>query len=284
MRTFFNLIVKFKDIVVFCALFIICLAFISLDNNLKIGGFRTLVIASVGYFQDVFSWIPNPAALKSENRSIRELNLYLSSEVIKSRKAIIENERYKRMLALKDSAKFELVSADVIGLTSVEMRNYITINRGKSSGLIEGMASRTDAGLVGWIVVCNDNYSIIELISNRNVKISVKSQRSQLNGIIEWTNDDLFTMMNTPDSYDIKPNDILITSNFSSKYPPNIPVGQVVVSEPQQGSLFKKVKIRPLVNFASLEQVFVVKELADSAKMSLITDLENKLKLRKTTK
>jgi rod shape-determining protein MreC len=284
MRSFFDLVIKFKDYVVFVALIIICFALISINSNIKLGGFRTIVVGSIGWFQDVFSWIPNPTALKNENHSIRELNLYLSGEVIRSRKAILENERYKNMLSLKDTSKLELIATEVIGTTSIEMRNYITINKGKSSGILEGMAARTDAGLVGWCVISNDKYSIIELINNRGVKLASRNQRNDVSGIIEWTNDDYFTMYNIPDSYDIKPGDVLITSNYSAKYPPNIPIGRVAIAEPQQGSLFKKVKVMPLANLLTLEQVFIIKAIADSSSMQLIKDLENKLQQRKGSK
>lgn len=282
MRSFIDFVAKFRDTITLTALIVICLSSISLGNKFQLGGFRTFIVGSVGWLQSAFDWVPNPAALKSENRAVRELNLYLSSELIRSRKSIIENEKLKNMLALRDTSKMELIPADVIGETTVELRKYITISKGSTEGIREGMAARTDAGLVGWVVAVNVDYSLIELINNANVKVSTKIQRNSINGMIEWKGDKEFSMSNVPDSYDMKVGDILLTSNYSNKYPSGIPIGIITVAEHKVGSLFKIVKVKPLVNFNSLEQVFVISYLPNPDRMQLIKDMEEKLKLRKS--
>jgi rod shape-determining protein MreC len=282
MKSFIDFVAKFKEYITLTALIVICFSSISLGNKFQLGGFRTVIVGSVGWLQSVIDWVPNPVALKSENRAVRELNLYLSSELIRSRKSIIENEKLKNMLSLRDTTKMELLPADVIGETIVELRKYVTINKGIDDGIAEGMAARTDAGLVGWIVAVNKNYSLIELINNSNVKVSTKIQRNSINGIIEWKGDKEFNMINVPDSYDMKVGDILLTSNYSNKYPADIPVGRITVAEHKVGSLFKIVKIAPLVDFSSLEQVFVISYLPNPERMGLIKEMEAKLKTRKS--
>ncbi len=280
MRNFIDFIAKFRDYITLSALIVICLSTISLGNKFQLGGFKSIIVGSVGWLQNVFDWVPNPKALKSENRAIRELNLYLSSELIRSRKSIIENEKLKNMLSLRDTSKIDLIPAEVIGETTIELRKYVTINKGTKDLITEGMAARTDAGLVGWIVASNIDYSLIELINNANVKVSTKVQRNSINGIIEWKGDKDFVMSNVPESYDVKAGDILLTSNYSNKYPADIPVGMISVAEHKVGSLFKIVKVKPLVDFNSLEQVFVVAYLPNPERMGLVKVMEEKLKMR----
>ena len=110
---------------------LLVLALISMGDVSKIGGYRAFVVGSIGWLEEAFSWVPNPEALKTENRAVRELNLYLSSELIKSQKAQTENEKLRRLLAFKETIDAPLISAEVIGKSTIELREYITINKGK---------------------------------------------------------------------------------------------------------------------------------------------------------
>ncbi len=284
MQNFINFIVKFKEYITFVALVIVSLSLISMGSVSQIGGFRTILIGSLGHLQGAFAWLPNPAAIQSENRALRELNLQLSTEVTKMRQSVLENERLKRMLKFKNTSDKELISCEMVGRSTVEMRNYITVNTGKSDGISKGMTARTDAGIVGSIIVSTDKYSLIELIENRNVKVSGKIVRTNIEGILSWNGDDFFVLNNIPGSFDVQVGDEIVTSNFSNKYPPNIPVGKIVKVENDKSSLFLKVLVKPFVNFQSLEQIFIIKQIADPERQRIIDEIELKLKNKRSEK
>lgn len=279
MQRFIGFVAKYKEYFTFTALVVISLSFISMGNVTQIGGFRAVIIGTAGWLQTMFAWIPNPAALKSENRALRELNLQLSGEVVKAKQALNENNALRALLAFKTQAGAQpLISADVIGKTSIELRNYITLNKGEKDGSDEGMTVRTDAGLVGLIVAASDNYSLVELITNKNVKISAKVQRNNINGIVVWDGGDDFLLKNIPESYDVQIGDILLTSNQSNKYPIDVPIARVVDSKTDHGSLFRRILLKPLVNFSTLEQVFIIKQVSDPERIELIKQMEQRLK------
>lgn len=280
MEKFLNFVSQFKELIIFIALVIISLSLISLDDVSKIGGFRTVVIGTVGWFQRLFAWIPNPGALETENRAIRELNIQLSEEVMRMREAILENQRLRKMLELKEKNPEELVIAEVVGKSTVQLRNYVTIDKGKSSGIDYGMSVRTDAGLVGIIIGLTENYSLVELILNRNVKIACKFQRTGINGIVVWEGGEHLLVKNIPESFDVVVGDIIETSDFSNRYPNFIPIGKVVKVESDKGSLFKRILVEPFANFNSLDQVFVVKYVPDKERNQLIKEMEERLRIR----
>jgi len=280
MQKIINFIVQFKEYISLLALIVLSLSLISLGDTSKIGGFRTVVIGTVGWMQELFSFVPNPRALEIENQAIRELNLRLSTEVTRMRQAILENEKLRKMIELKDRSDKQLIAAEVVGKSSVELRNYATLDKGRNTGIDYGMSVRTDAGLVGVIVGMTDNYSLVELISNRNVKISAKFQRTGINGIVVWEGGEYLQVKNIPESFDIKKGDEIVTSNFSNKYPNDIPIGKVSKIEMDPGSLFKKVYVKSNVMFSSLEQVFVVKEQPDPYRSALLKDMEDRLRAK----
>lgn len=288
MQRFINFITQYRVYIIFATLVIICLSLISIGNTNKIGGFRTIVAGTIGWMQSIFSWIPNPVAMKSENASLREQNIELSYEVTKLRQAIIENKRYKSLLQIKEEAKYPYILADVVGRNIIETRSFITLNRGKSQGVTEGMSVRSDAGLVGIIIAVSDNYSIVELINNRDIKIAARLERSRFEGLVVWEGGEKFQLKNIPSESDrfgidsiIRINDLIVTSNNSSRFPGNIPLGRVVNVEKLPDNLFLRVFVQPLANLETLEQVFIIQYLPDKEKNQLISEVEAKLRLRK---
>ncbi len=281
MQRFINYIVKFKEYITFASLTVICLALISMGDVSKLGGYRTVIIGTVGWMQEAFAWIPNPGALKSENRAVRELNLRQSAEITRMRHSLIENKRLRQMIEFKSTAEHEVIGAEVIGKNSIEMRNTITLNRGNSEQIAEGMCVRTDAGLVGQVVSASEDYSLVESIFNRNVRISSKIQRTNIDGIVAWEGDEVLLLKNIPTSFDVQVGDVVLTSNFTNKFPKNVPIGQIRRIEIEQGSLFFRIEIEPFVNFSTIEQVFVMKYIPDQQRLDLIQEFEEKLMSRK---
>ncbi|MFC2130150.1 rod shape-determining protein MreC [Bacteroidota bacterium] len=281
MQRILKFIKNYKEYFTFAFLVIVSLSIISVGDVTKLGGFRTVVIGSLGWLQDVFSWIPDTGALKSENKALRHLNLQLSNEVITMRTAIIENTKLRELIDLKKDIKYETETAEIIGKSNIELRNYYTLNKGENDGIREGMAVRSDAGLVGIIAGITKKYSLVELVINKNVKIAAMLQRSRYDGILAWDGGNYFSLKNIPKSYDIKVGDTVVTSNFSNKYPCDIPIGHVVSTSDLPGDIYARINVRPFVNFTTLEQAFVLKYIPDIERRMLIQDIDNKLKIRK---
>lgn len=280
MQAFIEFVIKFKNYISFTALVVISLSLISIGNINQIGGFRTVVIGTLGWFQQAFSWFPNPTALRNENTALRELNLQLSNEVTKMREAVVENKTLRSLLNFKEKTDNELEAVDIVGVSTIQMRSYFTINKGTKHGIYKGMSLRTDAGLVGVVIGSSKNYALVESIMNRDIKISAKSLRSEYKGIVVWEGGENLIMINVPKTYDVKVGDIIVTSEFSNKYPNNIPIGIVTEAKEEPGYLFLKVTIKPYVNFATLEQAFVMKEIPNTELIELTEELDNILGAR----
>lgn len=276
MQRLLEFLYRFKEYSALSALTIVSLIMMNLGNTTDLGGYRSIVVGGIGWMQSAFSWIPNPIALKNENAALRELNLQLSDERAKIRQSIIENAKLRKMLEFKKASTTPLITADIVGKTTTEARNYATINRGKKDGVEVGMPVVTDAGLVGLVVGTSDGYSVIRLLINRESRIAGKIQRSRIDGILIWDGEDALTMKNIPKSYDVQVGDEVITSSYSNRYPSNIKIGTVMETRDDGTSLFRKILVKPSVNFLTLEQVFVMKLLPNPERILLERD-NNKL-------
>ncbi len=280
MQRLINFVMKYKDYLSFVALVIISVFLISMNGASRMGGFRTLIIGGVGWLQDIFSFIPDPAALESENQSLRELNLQLSNEVARMRKALLENKSLRETLGFRDKLDDPHILADITGKSTKFMKTYLTVNRGTEDGVEEGMAVRTEAGLVGYVFGASSNYSIIDLIDNPGTVISARVEGKYIEGTLEWYSSSTFKMNYVSKNSGVEEGDKIITSYFSSKYPEGIPIGEISKIEEDPGGIHLVIKVNTFVNFSTLQQLFILKYLPDPDLQKLVRDMDKRLQSR----
>ncbi len=274
MQRIFDLILRYKEHILFLGLLFISLSLLLLGDINKIGGFRTLVIASIGWFQKNVFLIPNVSALKSENSALRELNFFLSQRVMNARISEIENQALKNLLGLKQRVDAPFEVAQVVGSVTIDMRNYIILDKGLKFGIDKYMTVRNDAGLVGSVVISSDNYSLVEIILNAKVKVPAMNLRNGVLGTINWDGANRLLFRDVPKFVDVKIGDTIVTSKHSLKYIPYVPIGTVVSVESEEGELFAVIGVKPFVNFSLLEEVFVIKKVIDPEIVTLINKYE----------
>ncbi len=284
LQNIINFVTKFKEYLTFIALVILSYSLITIGNTQQISGFRAVMIVMNAWIQNSLSWIPNPAAIKNENKALRDLNLQLSDEVSKLRTASVENERLRKMLKFRDTTTTDMITAEIIGRNSIDLKNYITINKGSNSGIAKGMPVRTDAGLVGLVIGCSANYSLIELLNNNTTKVSAVIERTGINGIFAWDGGENFTINNIPSSFDVKKGDIVTTSNYSNLFPANIPIGVIDKVDKSSSTIFYNIKIKTLANLKTIEEVFVIKYIPNEERNQLLEAIENKMMEKRKVK
>ncbi len=278
-----KIIYKYRLYVAYAVIIVVSLVLMANGDASKISGFRALAVEYVGKIQSAFNFIPNSAALKSENQALRKLNMRLSNELTKTREAVIENQKLRTLLKLKDKFKQKAIVAEVVGKINLELRNYYTLDKGSLAGVKVGMPIRSDAGLAGRIVAVEKNYSLAELIANRNYKIAAAVQRTRINGILVWKGEDSFSLKDIFKNYDVTVGDTVITSYLSGKFPPEIPIGYVSSVSNNPGDLFLDVEVKFFANLETLEQVFVILYQPDPERLKLIKEYDELLKNRKKT-
>ncbi len=277
MQRILDFVIRFKEYLTLSLLIVVSFLLMSLGNAAELRGFRTVVVGGIGVAQGLFSWIPNPVALKSENQALRNLNYSLSREVARTRKAMIENDRLRAMLEMKKQAAGSMIVADVVGRISAEMRGYVTLNKGLEQGVLDGMSVQTDHGLVGHVLSASDNYALVQLILNRDTRIAVKVERTRIDGIIVWEGGEHLLLKNVAKTQDVQAGDMIVTSGFSSLFPSGVYVGRVNDVRDEPNSLFRRITITPTVSFSTLEQVFVSTQKPSPEMESLLHVVDKKL-------
>ncbi len=268
MKTFWLFIGSIKEYLLLTLLIVVSLVLMFSNDNTQIRFLRAIAVTTVGTFQSGLSAIPKVFDLESENKYLREANIKLSNEIANLKESKLENLRLSKLLNFKSNTEIPLISAKIINKTLIQARNTITINSGRYEGIEIDMPIITDDGLVGRIISVSDNYALGQIILNKDMRISVKNQRTRVDGILIYDGAGNLTVGNVLKNSDVNPGDIFITSEYSNLYPPGIPVG--TVSETGNlDNLFKKIKLMPQVNFNLIEEVFVYKYLPSKERADL---------------
>lgn len=268
MRKFGLFLLQIKEYLILSFLVVISLVLIFSNDNSQIRFFRAVAITTLGTFQSGISVIPNVFEIENENKFLREANIRLSVELASLKEIKSENQRLKKLLNFKTGFPYSLISAKIVNKSLIHSRNTLTINAGESDGVKVGMPVITDDGLVGRVISTSSGYSIVQILLNKDLKISVKDQRTRVDGILNYDGTSNLMVMNVRKNADVNEGDIFITSEYSSNFPSGIPVG--IVSEAGNlDNLFKKIILTPLVNFEMLEEVFVLQITPDKEKIEL---------------
>ena len=248
---------NFKEYIVVVFLLIVSLAILSQNQNVKIRQVKAIAFGSFAAVTSVVSDLVHVSSYKKENEHLREINARLMLEVNRLREYGIINKELKRLLELRDTVSYPLISATVVSKLSSMSQGNVTINAGLNESIRVGMPVINDQGLVGVITSVSKDYSIARTLQNIDLKLTVKDERSRIDGVMKWTGEEL-VIVNVPKTYDIEKGDRVVTSEISSIISVPIPVGIITGLSKVETGIFNEAKVKSFVDFGSVENVFVV--------------------------
>jgi rod shape-determining protein MreC len=256
-RFFLSVWENFKEYIVLVILLIASLILLSQNNTQGIQKVRSIAFGTFASITSLFTDVFNISNLKNENETLRRTNAEMMLQLSRLREYGIVNENLKGLLALKDSSNFPLISATVVSKSLTKSQGTLTLNAGRNQSVKVGMPVITDKGIVGIVYSIADNYCIARTITNVDLKLTVKSERTRENAILKW-NGDWLVMINVPKTYDLKKGDRIVTSEISSIVPFPLPVGVVYEVGNVETGIFNEVKIQPFVDFQNVENLFIL--------------------------
>ena len=195
-----------------------------------------------------------------KNRTLLIENKQLKSLLTRMNELQTENERLKSILNFKKTSQLQLITSKVIGRDPISKYQLITINRGSSHKIKKNMIVINEKGAIGYIFRVLSHFSQVILLTDPHAAIPVVIQRSRVHGIAEGTDRDTCKLKYLKRRDDVKIGDIVVTSGLSALFPGGIPIGTVTAVKKQEYGLTQDVVIKPSVNPAQLEEVFIIKK------------------------
>lgn len=259
MKDFFSSVFsKFKEYIVLILLLTISLSLLSLNEK---PGMRKIHKLAFGSFAVVNNVMLEIANFITDNKRINKLekeNAELMLTINRLRERGLENEELKRMLQLKDSTNFSLIPAGIVSKSSSKLQGYLIINVGKDQEVNADLPVINHRGLVGIVRSSSSEFSLVRTLRNSKLKAAVRNQRSGFSGILVFDGIKL-SIKNIPAAADMKIGDRIVTSEFSTLFPPSIPVGVITAEEQDLSGLLNNVIIKPFVDFNNIQNVFVLR-------------------------
>lgn len=273
-RIFQRLWEDFKEYFILVALLVFSLVIISYNQNPSVKKVRAVAFGTFAAVSSVVSDVVNITRLRNENDELRKTNAGLMLQVNRLREYGIVNEELKRLLSIKDTADFPLIPASIVSRSLSRSQSVLTINAGSIKGIKAGMPVINDHGIIGIVSSVSEDYAIVRTLKNLDLKLTVKDERSRVDGVMKWNGSNL-VMINVPKTYDIEPGDRIIVSEMSSIVSLPLPVGVVQGLSNIETGIFNEVKIQPYVNFSRVENVFVIATIQSVQKNNLELNFYN---------
>jgi rod shape-determining protein MreC len=174
------------------------------------------------------------------------------------RRALADRARVlEETLELRDRSNLQTVAAEVIASSASPDFRTLTIDKGTRQGLKRDMAVIAAAGVVGRVVVPSLGAAKVQLLIDRNAAVGALIERSRAQGVATGGGDERLRLDYVSEAADVAVGDLVVTSGIDGIYPKGFTLGRVDTVE-KSGPAYKRITIRPAVDFSSLETVLVV--------------------------
>ena len=232
------------------------------------GGAHDVVDPIAGALDTVFSpvgdWIDGvtkAASLKDENARLRRRLDAARGEQAAARAAVEENKDLRKLLDLPFAADANAVAAPVVEGAPGNFELTVQIGKGASDGVGADMPVVTGAGLVGRVVEVSRDRATVLLMNDPQSGVGVKMERTGTFGVAKGRGDTGTLRVDFVDpNADVTAGEVVSTAGVqNSPFPAGIPVGTVSKATRTPGDLQQDVLVNPLVDFAHLDYVKVLR-------------------------
>jgi rod shape-determining protein MreC len=167
--------------------------------------------------------------------------------------------------------RYQAVASRVIDQSTQMSQNYLTIDKGRLDGIQPGMAVISSSGIVGKVMSCTDNLSLIVSVLHTSNSVSAKLKRSGELGYIKWAGyqSEVADLMDVSKYKKVVKGDTVVTSDYNAVFPPNIPIGIVAKVGVEKDDTFHDIKVMLFTQYATLKYVYVIKNRLASQQAQL---------------
>lgn len=195
--------------------------------------------------------------LRTENDALRQ-QLAAAQVAMQEQRALADRARgYQKLLELREHLPLATSAAEIIGAAASPDFRTLTIDKGTRDGLRPDMAVIAPDGVVGRLVMPSARSAKVQLLVDRNAAAGVLVERTRAQGVVVGGGDERLQMQDVSEASDIVVGDVVVTSGIDTIYPKGLVVGRVELVE-KNGPAFKKIVVKPAVDFSRLEEVLVV--------------------------
>jgi rod shape-determining protein MreC len=168
------------------------------------------------------------------------------------------------LLELRTQMPLTTAAAEIIGGASLAGFRTVTIDKGTRDGLRADMAVVAPAGIVGRVVSPVGRSAKVQLLVDRSAAAGALVERTRAQGVVIGDGENRLLMEYVSEVSDIVVGDVVVSAGIDGIYPKGFVIGSVESVE-KNGPAYRRITIRPAVDFSALEDVLVVLTPASGA-------------------
>ena len=197
--------------------------------------------------------------VRAENHRLREEAQRLRVEALRVTETVEENQRLRRLLALKQAMPLTTLSGEVIAREWGGWVRSLTVNRGREDHVTRLTAVIVPDGLIGRVVDVRPGVSIVQVLTDPASTVGAHVVRTRTQGIVEGEpRGSLRFKYMARDGSGIQVGDLIVTSGAGGLTPRGIPVGRVHAIDDRGSALFHYAQLAPAVDFARIDEVLLI--------------------------
>jgi rod shape-determining protein MreC len=204
-------------------------------------------------------------SLSEQNKKLREQNAQLlsllpSGSLMPDSALQLVVDTF-RLDSIKQYRQYQYLSAKVISNSVFLQQNYLVLHRGTTQGVEPNMAVVSVDGIVGTVVHVSQNMSIVMSLLNRQSKVIATLKKGSGLGEVGWDGKDprYLVLTKIPKTVVVKQGDTVVTSPYSDKFPPGLPIGRVHKVEQDQETNTYILLVKTAVDFYNVQHAYAVK-------------------------
>jgi rod shape-determining protein MreC len=218
---------------------------------------QRVIASGFGGVRDVWGGYIGLRHLKTENDSLKR-QLADAQIAVQQQRALADRARgLQQLLELRDRSNLKTTAAQIIGDAPTPDFRTITIDKGTLHGLKTDMAVLAPAGVVGRVIKPTARSAIVQLLIDRNAAAGVIIERSRAQGVAMGAGDGRLRLEYMSEAFDVAVGDEVVTSGIDNIYPKGFAVGKIDSIE-KSGAAYRRISIKPAVDFSALEEVLIV--------------------------
>ena len=256
MQQLFNFFIKNKTFVLFLLLFSCGLSLTIRSNGYHRSKFINSSNQITGSVYGTFHSISQYFNLKKENEILLNENSRLKT-------LVFSRENLTPVDTLLEQ-KYDLFPSLIYKNSFALPNNYLTLNKGQNDSVKEDYGVITSKGIVGIIDATSSNYSRVLSILNTSSRINVKLKKTNYFGILSWDgkSPEVAQLKDVQDLVKLSIGDTIVTSGYSSTFPPNIPVGSILSYALNDTEDLYIIEVKLFNDMRNLEHVYIIKNTA----------------------
>ena len=263
MRNLLNFLLKYNYWFLFILLEVICFVLLFRFNNYQQSVYFTSANVVTGKVYEVSGSVSSYFHLKSVNEDLLDRNMLLEQQIANLENALRERQLDSvivNSIRNLDNKDYQIFKAHVIRNSLNQADNYITLDKGSSSGIRPEMGVVDGNGVVGIVYKTSPNYSLVISVLNSKSSISCKIVGSEYFGYLKWEHGDsrYAYLKDLPRHAEFNLGDTVVTSGYSTVFPAGVMVGTVDDMSDSNDGLSYLLKIKLATDFGKLGDVRVI--------------------------